>query len=121
MNGATIGTEKQKEDSMHSAKAKEKEEKVQYNVMAAEALVIFEEIAQTRKAVKEEKGDNSDGKGPEKAKKEEGKVKAQCTAHVGIVEEHTMQESVQKERAKGLAKRAKYEVLKNNGPQRTLG
>ena len=92
-----------------AAKVKEKEEKVRYNVMAAEDLVIFEEMVHKKKEAKEEKEDRRDGKEWERAKKEEGKAKAQCTARVGIVGDHILPKNAQKEwaREKGLAKKAR--------------
>ena len=41
--------------------------------------------------------------------------------HVGIVEEHIMHESAQRGKEKGLARKARYEVLMNSGQQQTLG
>ena len=108
---------------MHSAKAKEKEAKVQYNVMVAEALVIFEEIAHKIKEAKEEKEGRWDGKEWERAKKEEEKAKAQCTARVRIVGDHTSPRNARKERVreKGLAKKGQIRSFEEQWPVADFG
>ena len=83
----------------------------------------FDEIAQTKKeeerAAKEGKWD---GKVREKVeRKAVEKARDLCTAHAGIAEAHTLRRNVQKGKAKGLAKKARCEVLMNTGLQQTLG
>ena len=89
---------KQKEDSMHWVKVKEREEK-DNSAMGVVNTDTLGEIAQTKKEEgREVKGDKLASKGPDlkvqaKAKEEEREEKVRCTVHVGIAEAHTLHES----------------------------